>query len=266
MASKKKSGKQKVQARAKRAETPKAGRTSAPTKKATSKKVTAKKAPAKKGPAKKATAKQATPAKAAPAKAAPAKSAEARSPASAPARLPRAQAASAETAAPLGRSAAVLPAPGWLRAEGRGDERRRFQRIPREMKVRLFAGGASKTHLECNLRSVDVSLSGLFLRSTFFLPEGTPVHLEINVSSEHTAEASGTVARVVRDGDVTGFAIQFDGLGDAALRDLVRLFVGGRIEDFVQRFVRTYRGEGGRDLLWEGLLSWELERLALAMD
>ena len=158
-----------------------------------------------------------------------------------------------------------LPPPDWLRVEGSGAERRRFQRLAKEMKVRLFAGGGEQTYLECNLRSVDVSLSGVFLRSTFFLPQGSLVRLEIDTPWGHAAEARGQVARVAREGELTGFAIQFERLEHDALKDLVCLFIGDRIDDFVERFAKTHKGEACSALLWDGILAWELERLSLTL-
>jgi hypothetical protein len=265
----------------KKAPAKKAPAKKAPAKKAPAKKAPAKKAPAKKAPAKKAPAKK-VPAKKAPAKKVPAKrSTVSRAPvAGAGSRMPsaRAQPLAARRAATLRRetpprvpsttsaagSEGELPGIDLL-GLGRGDERRRFQRVPKELKVRLFAGASQGGYLEARLESVDMSLSGIFLRSTFFLPEGTPVRVELDGAWGQTAEAKGTVARVQRDGDNTGFGIHFEALDTETLRDLVGIFVGDRIERFVQTFSRQ-RGKGvDQEVLWEGILAWELERLQRSM-
>jgi hypothetical protein len=158
--------------------------------------------------------------------------------------------------------ASGLPAPEWLRAEGAGAERRRFTRVRRDMRVRLFAGEGAQSYLEAQLRSADVSLSGIFLRSTFFVPEGTTVRVEVDTPWDRVLRVHGHVARVQREGAEGGFGIRFDGVDDEELEDLISLFAGERIEGFVRRFVRDRRAGDVGDLVFDAILAWELERLA----
>jgi hypothetical protein len=141
------------------------------------------------------------------------------------------------------------------------DERRRFPRVQKDLPIRLFAGHDKAPSLECTLRSEDMSLSGIFLRSTFFLPEGMPVRIELEAPWGQLASVHGVVARVVRDGAVTGFGIHFTNLDADALTDLVCIFVGDHIQQFVADFAKRHKGGVDTNVISEALLAWELARL-----
>jgi hypothetical protein len=220
----------------KKAPAKKAGRKSPP------KKAPANKAPANKAPANKARANK-------PARPAPALGGRrpARSSSSEPAALP-------------------LPPPEWLAIEGAGPEKRRYERVRHDLQVRLYAGKEQKSYLEASLRTVDVSLSGMFLRSTFFLPEDIPVRVEFDPPWGTTATVHGRVARTDRDAPEPGFAIEFDRLDSESLKDLVCLFAGEHVERVVRDFLPDHRAGDAATLLWEGIVAWELARLRLKVD
>jgi hypothetical protein len=218
-----------------------------------------KKKPAKKKPVKKKT----TPSKSAPSKSTPSRSTPHKS-ARPPERKTALRSRRPQSVSDAGLEKVALPPAEWLQIEGAGDERRRFARARQNLRVRLHAGDEKKSTLEASLDTVDVSLSGLFLRSTFFLPEGVPVRVELETPwGDRTAVVLGHVARTRREGDDAGFAVHFDRLDGESLKDLVCLFAGERVERFVREFVKGYRGDGGAALLWEGILAWELDRLDL---
>jgi hypothetical protein len=157
--------------------------------------------------------------------------------------------------------APATPAPTWKISNALQDERRRFPRVQKDLPIRLFAGRDKSPSLECTLRSEDMSLSGIFLRSTFYLPEDMPVRIELLAPWGQLASVRGVVARVVRSGQVTGFGIHFSDLDADALTDLVCIFVGDHIQQFVADFASRQKGSVDTTVLSEALLAWELARL-----
>jgi hypothetical protein len=141
-----------------------------------------------------------------------------------------------------------------------GAERRRHRRVPKELKIRLYAGADQGTRLEAILLSSDVSLSGVFLRSTFFMPEGIPVRVEVETPLGDVAEVQGVVARVQRAGANQGFGIHFTQIDAETLRHLVALSAGDDVLEFVERFAYG-RSAKEQAFLSEGILTWEAERL-----
>ncbi len=155
-----------------------------------------------------------------------------------------------------------LPRPELLATEDIENNRRRFRRVPKALKVRLFAGDSAMGFLEASLQSADMSLSGMFLQSTFFIPEDTPVRIEFDAPWGQVASARGVIARVQRDGPRPGFGIRFLGLNQQSLTDLVCIFVGDQIQAFVDAFCQAgKRSEREAATLWEGILAWEIDRL-----
>jgi hypothetical protein len=179
--------------------------------------------------------------------------APARTTGSRPAYLDRASSAAPTTA--IG-----LPSPEWMLVEGGHDEKRRFRRVKKDLKIRLTTQDG-RGYLEATLRSEDMSLSGMFLRSTFFLPEKTKVRIELDAPWGESATAEGFIARVVRDGPTTGLGVQFSNLDEGSLTDLVRIFVGDHIHAYVTAFARRVGKGADPAVLFDAILGWELARV-----
>ena len=156
------------------------------------------------------------------------------------------------------KTKAELPPPTWANPDEPGD-RRSARRIDKEVRVKLIADGS--THLEATLRSSDMSLSGIFLRSTFFLPEGCHVQLAINQEGTVSAIFTGVVVRIVREGDNPGLGIHFIDIDEEQLATMVTLFAGDAITEFVERVATTKRPAEQRAIA-NYILRWETERLA----
>lgn len=169
--------------------------------------------------------------------------------------------ASGPSLAHVAEVAPSLRVPTWRIGSGQQDERRRYPRVQKDLPIRLFAGRGKDPALECTLRSEDMSLSGIFLRSTFFIAEDTPVRIELTAPWGQLASVRGVVARVVRSGSVTGFGIRFTDLDADALTDLVCIFVGDHIQQFVADFAKRHSARVDVNAISEALLAWELARL-----
>jgi len=158
-----------------------------------------------------------------------------------------------------------LPPPSWSERpeQKRGKERRRQPRARAEFGVRLYGGDGRDTYLEARLNSADVSLSGIFLRSTFYLPVGASVRVEFDVPEVGRVEAHGVVRRVQPAGDETGIGIEFDSFEEGSLEALVSVFVADEVREFVEGYCRARRGRPDTPSptsLLHGILAWELHR------
>lgn len=163
------------------------------------------------------------------------------------------------------RPSRSLPPPSWSERpeQKRGKERRRQPRARAEFGVRLYGGDGRDTYLEARLHSADVSLSGVFLRSTFFLPVGAGVRVEFDVPEVGRVEAHGVVRRIQPAGDETGIGIEFDSFAEGSLEALVSVFVADEVRAFVEGYCRERRGRPDTPSptsLLHGILAWEIHR------
>lgn len=158
-----------------------------------------------------------------------------------------------------------LPPPNWLTPEPEANrsERRRRPRARAEFAARLYGGDGRASYLEARVRTGDVSVSGIFLRSTFFLPIGSAVRVEFEVPGAGPVAADGTVARIQSSGDNSGMGIEFKRFAEGSLEALVSIFVADEVRRFVEQYCRSRRGQAdtpSATALLHGILAWEIHR------
>lgn len=144
----------------------------------------------------------------------------------------------------------------------KGAERRTKPRASANFTARLYGGNGRGTYLEAQLTSRDVSLSGVFLASTFFLPIDTPVRVEFDVPAVGRVAAEGRVARV-QHAPESGIGVEFARFAEGSLEALISVFIADEVRTFVESYCRKRRGE--RDTptptsLLHGILAWEIHR------
>ncbi|HEY3446026.1 MAG TPA: PilZ domain-containing protein [Myxococcales bacterium] len=151
------------------------------------------------------------------------------------------------------------------KAKSRG--RKAEFRLPRAqltVPFELSIADESGTRFQAKLRSRDLSVSGAFLESSYFLPIGT--RLEVCFQLDDDAAPLCAVAEIVRHEDEGrdgpgGFALRFmEFKGDARVA-ITELVLGESLNEFAQRYLKSKRAgafaseaEGIVDLL----ASWEL--------
>lgn len=153
--------------------------------------------------------------------------------------------------------------PNWLVAESDADERRERPRTQAVFGVRLYSGDGQDTYLEARLAAVDVSMSGIFLKSTFFLPVGHKVRVEFEVPETGRVLADGRVVRVQSNGDESGIGIRFERFEEGALESLIAVFIADQVERFVKGYSAERRAGGefiSPTALLHAILAWELYR------
>jgi hypothetical protein len=163
------------------------------------------------------------------------------------------------------QQALPLPPPTWLTPdpEAAESERRRRPRARAEFAARLFGGDGRNAYLEARLRTGDISVSGIFLRSTFFLPVGSAVRVEFEVPGVGPVAADGVVARIQTSGPDSGMGIEFKRFAEGALEALISIFVADEVRRFVEQYCRTRRGQDDAPsptALLHGILAWEIHR------
>src|SRR5262249_38397408 len=155
------------------------------------------------------------------------------------------------------------------------DEHRGFPRAERTVPFALTIGEGAARTFSATLRSRNLSVSGAFLESTFFLPVGT----ELRVSFEVDAEEDPVLARaeIVREQRPNssesergaGFGIRFLEFYAQTEVTLAKLFLGPKLRAFAQSYLQSKRAralDGELERVVDALAAWELLNVTTASD
>jgi hypothetical protein len=144
-------------------------------------------------------------------------------------------------------------------------EHRHFPRARLTTNFVLWIDEQGDRRFTATLRSVNVSVSGAFLESTFFLPVDT--ELRVRFSLEEGAAPVEARARIVREqrprheGDPSGFGIRFEEFYGQTEVSLARLFLDMRLRTFAEEYLRSNRARGlpnELERVVDALAAWEL--------
>jgi hypothetical protein len=151
--------------------------------------------------------------------------------------------------------------------------RLRFSRFPRARVCIpvLLTLDDGKKRFEATVCTVDISLSGVFFASEFFLKPGTVLDMEFKMPDDHrTVRTRGVIVREVRldkrgSGAKTqaGFAMRFlEYYGDAETV-IASSFVVAELEDFIQDYLsrRSERPKTESGQLRDVIIAWELSKM-----
>lgn len=163
-------------------------------------------------------------------------------------------------------SQAPLAAPAISAGEGEL-EHRHFPRADFVTRVELWMDepGGGERRFSATLQSVNVSVSGAFVESTFFLPVGT--ELNVRFALDEGAEPVHARAQIVREerGDGadgrTGFGIRFVEFTGQTEVSLARLFLGMRLRAFAEEYLQSRRARSlpnELERVVDVLAAWEL--------
>jgi hypothetical protein len=155
-----------------------------------------------------------------------------------------------------------------------GEEHRGFPRAKMRLKVAARIGSETAPRFSASLFSENVSLSGAFLESTFFLPIGTELDVSFAIDAER--EQIAARAEVVRDerpssagAGRSGIGIRFLAFDEQSEVALARVFVGPRIRAFAEAYLKSKRVKkltSEVDRLIDALAAWELLRVRQPED
>ncbi len=161
-----------------------------------------------------------------------------------------------------------------LEAGQDGPEHRQFPRARMAVPFKVWIGEGADRRFEASLRSINVSVSGAFLESTFFLPVST----ELRTSFELDADEDAVEARVViirqerpdaRGQGRSGLAVQFVEFFSQSEVTLAKLFIGVRLKKFAELYLASKRARSLNselDRCVDALAAWELQKVTNLKD
>lgn len=181
-----------------------------------------------------------------------------------------------QKSAPRVTSPAPRPRPASARAPERSSEREEHRAFPRApirvpFKVTIPGDKDDDTRFSATLQSANLSVSGVFLESTFFLRIGQEVHVEFEMPEEENplVKARATIVRDQRDRDQSGFALRFNEFYEQTEATLAKVFLGERLRTFAGEYMKSRRAKEMRnelDRLTDALAAWELLKITAGHD
>ncbi|MGA9526312.1 MAG: PilZ domain-containing protein [Myxococcaceae bacterium] len=154
-----------------------------------------------------------------------------------------------------------------------GSEHRSFPRALMAVRLELRVGTEKAPRFQASLTSENLSVSGAFLHSTFFLPLGTELDVHFLLEEGEEVSARAEVVREERP-DASGRGrsgmgirfLEFSGQSEVAL---ARVFVGARLRAFVESYLKTKRAKKlGSEVerVVDALAAWELMQVRQPED
>ena len=147
---------------------------------------------------------------------------------------------------------------------GNEPEHRHFPRARLATRFELWREEGGRRTFSATLLSQNVSVSGAFLESTFFLPMGTEV--QVRFSLEEGGEPVLARAEILREertapGGRSGFGIRFVEFTGQTEVSLARLFLGMRLRTFAEEYLQSRRARAlpnELERVVDVLAAWEL--------
>lgn len=150
-----------------------------------------------------------------------------------------------------------------------GEEHRGFPRAKMRLRMETRIGPEKNPRFTASLFTDNVSLSGAFLESTFFLPIGTELDVQFRIDGNQ--EEIAARAEVIREerpsssgAGRSGMGIRFLAFDEQSEVALARLFVGARLRAFAESYLKSKRVKkltSEVDRLIDALAAWELLRV-----
>jgi len=154
-----------------------------------------------------------------------------------------------------------------------GPEHRAFPRAKLAVPFVLWIGEGETRRFSATLLSANVSVSGAFLRSSFFLPIGTEMSVRFQVEPSGPAvEARVDVLRQETEADRTGrtgMGLRFLEFFRQTEVTLARLFLGEQLRKFAEGYLASARARSlssELDRVVDALAAWELLKVTSPND
>ena len=192
---------------------------------------------------------------------------------------PRAQGAPMRPASP---AASGLRRPGKLSeavafgvAPWEGEEHRQFPRAKMAVRFDAWIGEGDDRRFSASFTSANVSVSGAFLESTFFLPIGTEIRVTFALEAgADPVQARASIIREERPDPRTGlgrsgFGIKFVEFFSQTEVTLAKLFLGGKLRAFAGAYMTSRRARSLNnelDRVVDALAAWELQKVTTPGD
>lgn len=148
--------------------------------------------------------------------------------------------------------------------------KRRFPRAKETIPVRIWIDDG-KREFNATVYTVDISLTGVFFASEFFLKAGTELQLEFSMpNDERTVRCTGVITREVRIDErrgrsLSGFAIRFTEYHADAKTILAGSFLIAELDEFVNDYLerRSVKPKSELEQLSDVIIAWEVGKMEL---
>jgi PilZ domain len=151
-----------------------------------------------------------------------------------------------------------------------GPEHRQFPRALLQVRVEAWIEGGGERRFGASFLSENLSVSGAFLASTFFLPLGTELRVRFDLETgERPVEARAVIVREERSEARSGFGLRFEEFYGQSEVTLAKLFLVTQLRTFATEYLRSPRAAtlmGELDRLVDALAAWELLKVANPRD
>ncbi len=156
-------------------------------------------------------------------------------------------------------------------AQGGGKTRRKYPRTELAVRAKLSLADDPSRSFEAALPTVDISVGGMFLESSFFLKMGTRLLVTLQLPPKGRAvRVKGEVVRVVTQASgESGFALRFTEYLDGSEVALATHFLSPLLRDFLTAYAKQHRFEASPEYIAhtvDVLAAWELKKAELGSD
>jgi hypothetical protein len=165
------------------------------------------------------------------------------------------------------------PAPSRLpsRAPVAAASRRKYPRADLAVRARLSLADEPSRSFEATLATVDISVGGLFLQSSFSLKLGTRLVVTLLLPPRgREVRVKGEVVRVeTRGSGDKGFALRFTEYFDGSEVALATHFLAPVLKAFITAYARQHRLDASAEYIThtaDVLAAWELRKAELGGD
>lgn len=170
----------------------------------------------------------------------------------------------------IGRQAGV-PKDVALKAGAKNDVRRQYPRAEVHVRAQLSLADDPSHVFEATLPTVNLSVGGMFLESTFFLKMGTKLLITLQLPNHgREVKVKGEVVRVESsDKAASGFALRFNEYLDGSQVILATHFLSPVLREFLAQYAKEHQFDASPQYLAhtaDVLAAWELKKAELGGD
>jgi hypothetical protein len=151
------------------------------------------------------------------------------------------------------------------------DTRRKYPRAGLDVSARLSLADDPSRVFEATLPTVNISVGGMFLESSFFLKPGTRLLVTLLLPPrDREVRVKGEVVRIetLNTGE-SGFALRFTEYLDGSEVALATHFLSPVLREFITSYAKRYHFEASPDYVAhtaDVLAAWELKKAELGGD
>ncbi len=187
-----------------------------------------------------------------------------------PAGLPSVSRAAALSSLQRTPSAPVKVAAPKVVSAPNSNNTRRYPRATIEVRARLSLADNPARTFEATLPTVNISVGGLFLESSFFLKLGTRLNVELQLPPKgRSVHVKAEVVRVETNGGGSGFALRFTEYFDGSEVVLATHFLSPVLKEFITAYAKQHRFDASAEYIAhtaDVLAAWELKKAELGGD